>query len=122
VTAKLLAEASQALAERDLEGLRTLAATAPVTRRSGKSHRVSMRRGCSSRLRDAVRHWARTNARTDPYGRACYWAMRASGHGHERALRGLADRLLACLIATLRDDVLYDPARRARHLTRPMAA
>ena len=122
VTAKLLAQASQALVERDLESLRTLAGTAPVTRRSGKSHRVSMRRGCSSRLRNAVRHWARANARTDPYGRACYWAMRDRGHRHERALRGLADRLLECLIATLRDDVLYDPARRARHLSRPMAA
>ena len=55
-------------------------------------------------------------------GRSLYWAMRARGHGHQRALRGLADRLLACLIATLREDVLYDPARRARHLTPPMAA
>ncbi len=66
VTAKLIAEASQALAERDLESLRALAGTAPVTRRSGKSHRVSMRRGCSSRLRNAVRHWSRAHARTDP--------------------------------------------------------
>ena len=122
VTAKLLAKAPQALAECDLESLRTLAGTAPVTRRSGKSHSVSMRRGCNSRLRDAVRHWARSNARTDQYGRSLYWAMRARGHGHQRALRGLADRLLACLIATLREDVLYDPARRARHLTPPMAA
>jgi transposase len=122
VTARLLAEAPQALAEGDLEHLRTLAGTAPVTRRSGKSHSVSMRRGCSSRLRDAVRHWARSNARTDPYGRALYWAMRARGLSHERALRGLADRLLTCLIATLRDDVLYDPARRARHLSSAVAA
>lgn len=122
VTATLLAEAPQALAECDLESLRTLAGTAPVTRSSGKSHRVLMRRGCSSRLRDAVRHWARSNARVDPYGRALYRAMRARGLRHERALRGLADRLLACLIATLRDDVLYDPVRRARHLSPPIAA
>lgn len=121
VTAKLLAEAPQALAEYDLQTLRALAGTAPVTRRSGKSHRVSMRRGCNSRLRDAVRHWARANMASDPYGRALYLSMRARGLRHERALRGLADRLLACLIATLRDDELYDPARRARHLPTALA-
>jgi hypothetical protein len=54
VTAKLLAEAPQALAACDLQLLRVLAGTAPVTRRSGKSHRVLMRRGCNTRLRDAV--------------------------------------------------------------------
>ena len=91
VTAKLLAEAPQALAEQDLQMLRVLAGTAPVTRRSGKSHRVVMRRGCNTRLRDAVRHWARANMANDPYGRALYLAMRARGHRHERALRGLAD-------------------------------
>ena len=122
VTAKLLAEAPQALTEYDLQTLRALAGTASVTRRSGKSHRVSMRRGCNSRLRDAVRHWARANMASDPYGRALYLSMRARGLRHERALRGLADRLLACLIATLRDDELHDPARRSRHLPTALAA
>ena len=121
VTAKLLAEAPQALAEQDLQMLRVLAETAPVTRRSGKSHRVVMRRGCNTRLRDAVRHWARANMASDPYGRSLYLSMRARGHRHERALRGLADRLLACLIATLRNDELYDPQRRARRLPQALA-
>ncbi len=116
------AEAPQALAERDLQMLRGLAGTAPVTRRSGKSHRVVMRRGCDTRLRDAVRHWARVNMASDPYGRALYLAMRARGHRHERALRGLADRLLACLVVTLRNDELYDPQRRARRLPKALAA
>ena len=122
VTAKLLAEAPQALAERDLQMLRGLAGTAPVTRRSGKSHRVMMRRGCNAHLRDAVRHWARANMASDPYGRAFYLALRARGHRHERALRGLADRLLACLVVTLRNDELYDPQRRARRLPKALAA
>lgn len=78
--------APQALADRDLEGLPTLPGKAPVTRRSGESQSVSIRCGCNSRMRDAVRHWAGTNARTKPFGRALYWAMRARGHGHERAL------------------------------------
>ena len=80
-----------------------------------------MRRGCNAHLRDAVGHWARANMASDPYGRAFYLALRARGHRHERALRGLADRLLACLVATLRNDELYDPQRRARRLP-PSAA
>ena len=122
VTAKLLAEAPQALAEHDLQMLRILAGTAPVTRQSGKSHRVVMRRACNTRLRDAVRHWARSNMASDPYGRSLYLSMRARGHRHERALRGLADRLLACLVATLRNDELYDPQRRARRVPEALAA
>ncbi len=50
VTAKLLGEAPDALAELDLQVLRVLAGTGPVTRRSRKSHRVAMRRGCNTRL------------------------------------------------------------------------
>jgi hypothetical protein len=36
-------------------------------------------------------------------------ALRAKGHSHGRALRGVADRLLAVLIAMLRSGTLYDP-------------
>jgi hypothetical protein len=38
--------------------------------------------------------------------------MRERGLHHERALRGVGDRLLACLIASLRDDTLYDAGLR----------
>lgn len=54
--------------------------------------------------------------------RALYDAMRARGLADERALRGLAYRLLACLISTLRHDQLYDPEYRARRSTTPQAA
>lgn len=109
ITATLISEAPQALAECDLQALRRLAGTAPVTKSSGKSLNVSMRRGCNTRVRTAVRHWAWSAMRSDPYGRTLYDAMRARGLRHERALRELADRLLACLISTLRHDELYDP-------------
>ena len=59
VLATLLAEASSALAERDYATLRTLTGVAPVTRRSGKSCVVIMRRACNRRLREAMYHWAR---------------------------------------------------------------
>ena len=44
------------------------------------------------------------------------------GLTHERALPGLADRLLSCLVATLHDGVSYDPERRQASLTRGAAA
>jgi transposase len=111
IATTFLAEASTAVATADLETLRTLSGTAPVTRRSGKSQTVGMRRACNPRLRNAVRNWALTAMTWDPRGRYLYRNLRARGHSHERALRGLADRLLSCLVATLRDDSLYDPAR-----------
>jgi transposase len=116
IAATFLAEAGQALAENDLGRLRVLAGTAPVTKRSGRSCSVGMRRACNARLRQMVRQWAFTAARTDPYARDLYGRMRARGLPHERALRGLADRLLACLVATLRDNTLFDPCLRARWL------
>ena len=78
--------------------------------------------GCNTRLRNAVRHWARPNMASDPYGRSLYLSMLARGHRHRRALRGFADRLLACLIATLRNDELNDLQRGARRVPEALAA
>ena len=59
VAANLLSEASQAIADRDYEALRSYAGAAPVTRLSGNKKIVVMRRGCNNRLRNAVYHWSR---------------------------------------------------------------
>lgn len=111
IATTLLAEAPQALRNADEVALRTLSGTAPVTRRSGKSHRVTMRRACNLRLRNAVRNWAKTAIRCEARSRALYDALRARGHSYERALRGLADRLIHRLIACLRDGTRYDADR-----------
>jgi len=120
ITATLLAEAPHAIATADLAALRTLAGTAPVTRRSGKSCFVVMRRSCNPRLRNAVRNWAFSAMTWNPHGSHLYHAARARGLPHERALRCGADRLLASLVATLRDDSLYDPARFNRDRSSPV--
>jgi transposase len=116
VLATLLAEASQPLAERDYHVLRTLSGVAPVTKssgkRSGKRAIVVMRHACSIRLRDAVYHWARVATQHDPKSRSAYAALRARGHSHGRALRTIADRLLAVACAMLRDRKLFDVSRR----------
>lgn len=119
LAAVFLAEAPEALAAADLPALRTLCGTAPVTFQSGKSLSVRLRRSCSTRLRNASRHWARTAARCAPWAHAHYTAMRQRGLDHERALRGIADLLLLRLVACLRSRSLYDPLLASRRQLLP---
>ena len=105
----LLSEASGPLSRRDYEGLRTLSGAAPVTKRSGKSLIVVRRYAAHVRLRDTVYHWARVATQRDPRCRARYTAVRKRGHSHGRALRGVADRLLALACVLLQRQTLFDP-------------
>lgn len=111
LTALIISEAGPALRNADKEALRTLSGVAPVTRRSGKSHQVGMRRSCNLRLRTAVRNWAQTAIRCESRTRAHYDQLKARGHRHERALRAIADTLLGRLVACIRDGTRYDRAR-----------
>jgi transposase len=114
VGATILADAAQLLAGRDLTKLRTRCGTAPVTKQSGKSHFVIRRMARSPRLQDAVYHWSRVSVQLDPRFRDHYTRLRAAGHRHGRALRGVADRQLAILVAMLENRTLYDPSRWSR--------
>lgn len=98
VAATVLAEAARPLAERDYQTLRAHGGIAPVTRQSGTRISVSMRYACNPRLRNAFYHWARTSVQSDPICRAHYDRLRRQGHGHARALRGVADRSLGVLL------------------------
>ena len=109
VIATLLAEASEALQRRDYQALRCLSGVAPVTKRSGKSRIVLMRQAADVRLRNAVYHWARVAAQHDPTCKARYKALRSRGHGHARALRSVADRLLGVACAMLKNRSAFDP-------------
>ena len=111
VLATLLSEASSLFKNRDYRGLRCLCGVAPVTRRSGKSWRVGRRRACQARLVNAVYHWSRVAVQHDPISKAKYKALRARGHSHGRALRSIADRLLAVACAMLRDQTCFDRSR-----------
>lgn len=110
--ATILAEAAEPLRQRDYHALRCYAGTAPVTRQSGKRRTVAMRRGCHPRLRQALFHSVRCHVQWDPHSQAQYQKLRAAGHGHARALRGVADRLLSVIVAMLKHGTLYDPKRR----------
>lgn len=113
VTATMLVEASQALAERDYPALRSLTGVAPVNKQTGKNKRgrAEMRRAANNRLRNAVYHWSRVAAQSDAGTQAQYRALRAKGHSHGRALRSVGDRNLRLLVAMLRTGTLYDPKR-----------
>ena len=122
-SATLLTEGWQALQERDYGALRLLCGVAPVTSQTGKQrprptpgrpHKVHvfMRRACNEHLQDAVYHWARVASQREERAKAHYRMLRAAGHSHGRALRGVADRLLKMLVTMLGSHSLYDPARR----------
>lgn len=119
VGSTMLADASKLLANRDLARLRTQCGIAPVTKQSGKSKYVIRRLARNPRLEQAVYHWTRTSIQNDPCAREHYSRLRAAGHRHGRALRGVGDRLLAVLVAMLKNRELYDPRRRSPrpHLT-----
>lgn len=109
VLATLLAEAFDPLQRRDYHALRCLCGVAPVTKRSGKSKIVIRRLAAHVRLANAVYHWARIAVQHDPRSRAKYAALRSRGHGHARALRSVADRLLAVACAMLESQTLFNP-------------
>ena len=112
IAANLFTEGSDPLAQRDYLALRAHSGIAPVTRQSGKTRQIIMRRGCNERLRNAMYHWARCSVQHDPLSKVHYARLRQAGHKHGRALRGVADRLLAILIAMLKSGKPYEASRR----------
>jgi transposase len=107
----MLTETSGALSARDYRTLTALAGAAPVTRQSGKCRYVHMRRACNPRLRQALYHWARASLQRDAAARAFYDRHRQAGARHATALRCLGARWLRILVAMLKSQSLYDPAR-----------
>ena len=112
VAATMLAEAWRPLVQRDYHALRSHAGAAPVTRQSGKRKLVCMRVACNRRLQNALFQWSLHAIRFDPRLRELYAGARRRGHGNARALRTVADRLLALLVTLLRTGRPYDPAFR----------
>jgi transposase len=107
--ATLLAEAPQAVRERDYHALRCHGGVAPVTRQSGKHRYVVRRLACNPRLRNAFYHWARNAIKNDARYRAKYDALRTRGKSWGRALRSIADHLLYVACSMLEAGTLYDP-------------
>ena len=103
----LLVDAALPLQSGQLGLLRALAGVAPVTKRSGKSTSIVMRRACNNRLRQALYHAAGTLARHDQRFATQYRRLCERGHTHARACRGVADRLLTVLVAMMKSRELF---------------
>jgi transposase len=93
---------------RDGKARRNYAATSPVTRASGKRKVVAARFVHNDRLVDALNAQAFSALTASPGARAFYDQQRANGHGHNDALRRLANRLVGILHGCLKTRTLYD--------------
>jgi transposase len=92
----------------DGKARRNYAATSPVTRASGKRKVVAARFVRNDRLVDALNAQAFSALTASPGARAFYDEQRAKGHGHDDALRRLANRLVGILHGCLKTRTLYD--------------
>jgi transposase len=92
----------------DGKARRNYAATSPITRASGKRKVVAARLARNGRLIDALSAQAFSALNASPGARAFYDQQRASGHGHNDALRRLANRLVGILHGCLKTRTLYD--------------
>jgi len=113
--AVMLTEAQTALQQGDYQAMRRLAGVAPVSRRTGgrtKRPHVQQRYACNRRLREATYHWGRVASQCDSRTREHYLQLRAHGHSHGRAIRGVVDRLLKVMLAVLKSRLPYDSNRR----------
>jgi transposase len=115
LTAVLVAEAREPLAARDYQRLRALTGVAPISKKSGVRKGpltpVSMRRACNHRLRFALFHWARAAIPLCPLVKEHYRRLRARGHTHARALRGVGDRLLRIAVGVLKSGQPFERSR-----------
>jgi transposase len=98
----------------DPEALQCYAGAAPVTKQSGRSRYVVIRRACNMCLRATVHLWADRSRIKAPWADAYYQQKRRQGHGHASALRNLGMRWLNILWKMWMERTVYDGDRHLR--------
>lgn len=93
---------------RDLDAIRCLGGTAPVTRQSGRSKQVIMRRAVCETLSNAFHVLGGVAAIHDPVSKAKYEELKAKGHNHSRSVRTVCDRILSVACTILKKGELFD--------------
>jgi transposase len=86
------------------------AGTAPVTRASGATRTVHVRRACSHPLRETLWHFAFCSLHPCPWAREYYCRARTRGKHHAEAIRMLGNVWLRIIVAMRRDHRPYDEA------------
>jgi hypothetical protein len=131
--AEQTASAATKPAALDITAIRHFPVKEPVSGNRYSLPRITTRSGltgwgechydpAADRVRQAVFHWSGLSIMFDSRSRQHYDTLRAAGHGHPRALRGLGDRLLAVLTAILQSGKPYDASLRgisASTITKP---
>ena len=92
----------------DARGLKAYAGAAPITRASGKTLTVRMRRVKNDRLAAASYMWPLCALTSSPGARARYDARRAAGDWNATALRNLSGKLLGSLHHCLQTRTNYN--------------
>ena len=95
----------------DVESARALMGTAPVTRASGKSRVVRVRRGCWKFGRRSLHLFADHSRRTCTWAQAFYQRQISRGSKHHAAIRALAHKWVKIILAMKRSGTRYDEAR-----------
>jgi transposase len=96
------------------EALQCYSGAAPVTRQSGRSRYVQIRRACNMHLRAAIHLWANLSRVKAPWAEAYYQQKRKQGLAHAAALRCLAMRWLKILWKMWTTKTSYDGERHLR--------
>lgn len=92
----------------ELAQLRGKTGVAPVTKQSGKFRPdIVMRFACNWNLREAVHHAANSAVLRASRFKTKYDVLKARGHGHARALRGVADLMLHILVGMFKTRTPY---------------
>jgi len=103
---------------RTAEAVQCYAGTAPVTRQSGRSRAVAVRRACNKTFRATVHLWADLSRQGCAWAESYYQKKRADGMGHAAALRCLGQRWLKILWKMWQTRTRYDEALHLRNQTR----
>lgn len=106
----------------DATARRRYVGNVPITRASGKHREVRRRVVRNRRLADATFLWAASAINHSPGARHLYDRLRARGQHHNQAVRVVANKLVGCLHACLRDHRPYDETRGWPLLTQLSAA
>jgi transposase len=100
------------------QALQNYAGTSPVTKQSGRSRVVAVRRACNKTLRATVHLWADLSRKTCAWAEAYYQKKRADGMAHAAAVRCLGHRWTKILWKMWQTGTPYDEARHLLNQTR----
>ena len=96
--------------------IQAYAGIAPVTRRSGKKHRVTRRYACPKFLRQTFHEFAEQMRKYSTWSKAYYESQRERGKTHHVAVRALAFKWIRILYAVWETGIPYDEERYIQQL------